>query len=275
MGKFNEEQLRTLLEFMTMNPVMLQKRSRSNNKPRMDLWKDLAEKLNSHGPPYKSEIDWRRSWAKKKFEMARVKKRRVSVYADLDNLLARASELNESRSGCSHEEDDESDRDVKRTEADPLLIRKKDRRVDNHQSGSGQMSRRMKTELMGKKDETLDGNPNISSDIQWLDESSFTPEATSHKRRPRKPSCSSLSSSSDGGRNGGQRKRSRESSRKSEDSVELFFKSLALEVNKANLPSEHLFNLEWSVLKLVSEKIKEFTEGVALVQPTSGKPPLK
>lgn len=48
-----------------------------------------------------------------------------------------------------------------------------------------------------------------------------------------------------------------------ENSVELFFKSLAIEVNRANLPSDRLFNLELCVMKLVSEKIQEYERAEA------------
>lgn len=163
MGKFNEEQLRTALDFMKSHPVMLQKRSKMNNKSRMSLWKDLADKLNSHGPPYKSEIDWRRSWAKKKFEMARVKKRRVSVYEDLDNLLARASELMSKSAGSleySEPEDSEEDHDT--TDGDPLQVKKRDFKVltSGRQSNPEVKHRKLpKVEVIETSYESNQNNP--------------------------------------------------------------------------------------------------------------------
>ncbi|GAB0095895.1 hypothetical protein DMENIID0001_113310 [Sergentomyia squamirostris] len=256
MGKFNEEQLKTVLEFMTKYPVMLQKRTRDNNKSRMSLWKELTEKLNKQGPPFKSDIDWRRSWAKKKFEMGKVKKRRVSVYADLDNLLARASELNES----------EDEYEV--ASNDPLDVKREN-------SSKSRLETRnvvpppMKVEMEEEEIVEYITNPNEYEPIDQSvtgETSSPPPQVqTPIKKRIRKRSVREGSQSETSAEetttpeSSSRRKRSRRESRKSENSVELFFRSLAMEVNKANLSSENLFKLEWSVLKVVSEKIKEFT----------------
>ncbi|XP_055683044.1 uncharacterized protein LOC129789937 [Lutzomyia longipalpis] len=272
MGKFNEEQLRTVLEFMTTNPVMLQKRNRTNNKSRMSLWKELAEKLNTQGPPYKSEIDWRRSWAKKKFEMGRVKKRRVSLYADLDNLLAKASEMHDSRSGEDSDEDFEVV-NVKREprDEDPLQIGRNIPKVRQKEAPRRETDGRPKIpkmEVLDTGENTMfDDNPNGVSEDQTF------PQVTEPKRRKQKPpnpatyAESSSSSVSPEPQERSRKVRGKGAASEPENSVELFFKSLAMEVNKAGLSSEKIFNLEWSVLKVVSEKIKEFTE--AEVQPAN------
>ncbi|XP_059617147.1 uncharacterized protein LOC132262044 [Phlebotomus argentipes] len=250
MGKFNEEQMKTLVAFMTENSVMLQKRHCMNNYSQTALWKDLSVLLNSHGPPFKSEGDWRRSWAKKKFEMSRVKKCHNSYYADLYNLIAKSNEINESRSGYTWEEKEESAGE-NQAGLDPLQVKKESRKSNQLRLNAKQ--RKPKTEVMQKEEEPFD----YAQDMQWFEEPkqpSFTSDVRKSVQKKRKKSCTSCS----------------KQPRQPEHAVDLFFKSLAMEVKNANLTSENLFTLEWSVLKTVSEKIKDFTQEAAIeVQPST------
>ncbi|XP_055710612.1 uncharacterized protein LOC129806216 [Phlebotomus papatasi] len=265
MGKFNEEQLRTALDFMKRHPVMLQKRNKMNNKSRMSLWKDLVDKLNNHGPPYKSEIGWRRSWAKKKFEMTRVQKRRVSVYEDLDNLLARASEMSKSADSQEYSEAEDSEEDHDTTDVDPLQVRKRDSKVLTYGRQSNPEVKHRNLPKVEVIETSYESNPNgTSSHDRSLVRNSHRnsrPTEVSNPTNSCPPEYSSSPSPHEIVESSSRRQKSSRSS--PENSVELFFKSLAIEVNRANLPSDRLFNLELCVMKLVSEKIQEYERAEA------------
>ncbi|XP_059617772.1 uncharacterized protein LOC132262510 [Phlebotomus argentipes] len=285
MGKFNEEQVNILVSFMTEHPELLQRREfcRIDNKERIALWKDLAERLNGHGPPHKSVLQWRGAWAKKKFEVSRMKKSHKSYfadyYADLYNLITKANEIYGSRSGGSSDDGEALD-DDSQSESHSLQKKQSSRKRKRRRSSPKQKKPgNPETEEVLKEEEIELEYP---VDIQWLEEpkqSSVVNETletqANHKRSSRKLSASSLSSSSDDHHcvQVKQRKSCVSCSNQPEHSVDLFFKSLSMEVKNANLTPENLFTLEWNVLKTVSEKIKEFTGGATSeVQPSAKEP---